>query len=293
MDDLAKLGVLALIVTLIAVGCYFIYSQVTFEGNLVIDSYKAKLTTDGTLVETFQYNVKAGHQYHMLYRYWDSTVTYDTSFSNIPYIRVIDVSCSFVPYIKDYKGTVTLFKTDNVDNQKNYIEYKAYNNEVGCYNPNYFEKGIYSIQITYNIVPPVEYDNEWYHLNLKLADDHNTYKKVEIEIEDTEGNIGEIFTHPSMDVTKTEAAYLIRGTSPNDVLLEIEYLSKNISFGIQSYQPNIYEKTISSNSRYRSTESTISMINSSLLIICFGFGFILCGLYFFFGREKNSLSLNT
>ena len=49
------------------------------------------------------------------------------------------------------------------------IELSAGANEVGIYNPNYFQAVHYSVGYTFIIHPPIEYDSSNAHLNLKLA----------------------------------------------------------------------------------------------------------------------------
>jgi uncharacterized membrane protein len=55
-------------------------------------------------------------------------------------------------------------------------------NEAGCYAPGYFAAGRYTVKYIFNVYPPIEYDSEFAHLNLKLASVHLPYRNVAIDI---------------------------------------------------------------------------------------------------------------
>ena len=41
------------------------------------------------------------------------------------------------------------------------------NNEIGFYNSGYFPAGTYSAEYTFRIHPPIEYDTQYSHLNIR------------------------------------------------------------------------------------------------------------------------------
>ncbi|NTV00955.1 MAG: DUF2207 domain-containing protein, partial [Methanoregulaceae archaeon] len=57
-----------------------------FDGDLTVSSYDAVLNEDGTLSESYTYNVGSSGEYRMLYRIWESPVTLNSSTK--PYIRL-------------------------------------------------------------------------------------------------------------------------------------------------------------------------------------------------------------
>ena len=59
----------------------------------------------------------------------------------------------------------------------------AETNEVGIFRPEYYNQGKYSVEYTYLLHPPIEYDTTASHLNLKFAGaSHIAYRNVKITV---------------------------------------------------------------------------------------------------------------
>ena len=64
-----------------------------------------------------------------------------------------------------------------------FIGYLAERNEVGIFEPSYFSTGIYEVNYSYLLHPPLEYDTSSAHLNLKLVgDQHISFREVTIRV---------------------------------------------------------------------------------------------------------------
>jgi len=124
-------------------------------------------------------------------------------------------------------------------------------NEVGCYKQNSFSAGTYAIDYLFKIYPPLEYDERYCHLNLKLADEHLPYKTATVAIHDPNGFVYQIFPHSPMVVKQENGVWILTGTSNKDELLEVEMLLSpevmNVMEGFPRYVEGIEEKTISAN----------------------------------------------
>jgi uncharacterized membrane protein len=274
---------ISVFVTLIAVIGYFLINSNQFVGDLTVENYVVELSPDGTLIETYEYNVGSSGRYRMLYRYWEVPVVYDLDYGN-PHVEVTNVDCQFTPYMKDVYGNVETFNGGY--SNPYFIELKAYSNEIGCYNSNYFSKGKYDLKIDYKIYPIVNYDDEYFHLNFKLADEHIPYENVRIIIDDPEGDIVKLYTHPPMQITQNNNQYIVSGSSPSNTLLEFEIVSKNISYGHNRYVDNILEKTVNANNNYSLLYSIFSFLNYLLSALTLGFAIILMLIYYLRGKEK-------
>ena len=284
MREKGKLLLILVFVTIIVIFGFLVVDFFQNSGNLIVENYKVELSPDGNLTETYEFNVGVSGEYRMLYRDWDNDVTYNSNL-NSPHIEVTYVSCPFIPYVKDYRGDVEILSGSS--NYDSFIKSKAFNNEIGCYNPNYFNKGKYELKIDYKIIPPVEYDDEYYHINIKLTEEHITYKNVRIVINDPENDIFKLYTHPHMDITKSNSKYVITGSSPSNNLIEFEIVSKNIKYGYKSYEENILETTESANNYYDLGYSIFTILNYILLVLTFGFALILLFIYYLKGKEED------
>ena len=92
------------------------------------------------------------------------------------------------------------------------IEDLAEYDEVGIYNPSYYNAGKYTSQYTYVINPPLEYDATTTHLNLKFAGEtHIPYHNVKITI--PARKIDQVYAYPpSLHTQKTGDSYVITGS---------------------------------------------------------------------------------
>jgi len=106
----------------------------------------------------------------------------------------------------------------------NTISSLAYSNEVGSFKPDYYDPGRYTVQYTFDIHPPLEYDDDTGHLNLMFASEHIPYRSVIIVFEDSE-YIDALYPHPiSYKVSKEDNRIVVTGSSGEDELIEVEML---------------------------------------------------------------------
>ena len=153
----------------------------------------------------------------------------------------------------DYSGQV--YTSNDVDFMIiSTIRSLAYRNEAGAFNPNGYEPGEYTVKYLYQVRPPLEHDDDYSHLNLKLADDHVPYKKVRVEIENRE-YIERIYAHPpTLKRTEDRNYVIFTGDSAEDELLEFEFLMTTQALNqIEGYPAeidNIRERTVNANNRY-------------------------------------------
>jgi len=193
-----------------------------FEGDLVIADYRATLHENGTFVEAYTYEVKQGGNYRMLYRFWQDPLS--TQVLDVPHIQIVGMETppGTVGYIRDWSGKVTLFHDDNPAYTR-FVEGVAERNEVGIYNPAYFERGMYAVSYTYLLHPPIEHDDSIAHLNLRLVDRHIPYRHLEIQL--PARYAGEVFAHPpGLSVVREGDRVIITGSVAADEVLGVETL---------------------------------------------------------------------
>ena len=267
-------------------GLYFAYFKdlrLIFH-DLTAD-YTAELTIDEQLYlkERYIYRVKKSDKYRMLFRYWKAPLTYKEDL-NQPYIKVVSVKSEYPWYIKDYKGHIYSSIEDSAS--KSLVLSKAYQNEIGLVNPDYFTLGFYDLNIEYLIFPPVEADQNFIHLNLKLAEKHIPYTNIKILINDPFKRILEIFPHiPDYTIQKTENRWIIEGKAKENGLVEIEILVRKFDLsGFYRNYPDVYKLTIQANKNPLKTFFEIVKIFFSFLTVTFPvFLFVF---YHKFGKEK-------
>ncbi len=263
--------------------------------DVAIDRYDATFYLNGTLVENYTYNVKESDKYRMLYRVWDAPLSMvELDQPSIQYLSRSNSSFSnLVFYLKDYQG-ITWIEDQRerayLTELQNEIQALAYKNEIGFYKPGMYDAGKYYMSYTFKIRPPIEYDDTVCHLNLKLADEHITYKKVNIIIEGAD-NIVRIYAHPpSLSVTRRENKIIFQGSIEKNKLLEIEMLLRrdvlNILDGFPKRFDDVSAQTIQTNDiylfQYYLAQSLLQI--SRILAIASPFIFVL--IYLLYGKEK-------
>jgi len=217
--------------------------QISLDSEVLVEDYNAVLYLNGTLIEEFTYRLNQGG-YRFLYRNWEAPVSLQEHDS--PFIQPVNIigPSGTMCYIKDNAGEVTLFgESDYSIFNKVDIQTEAYDNEVGCFKPDYYNVGSYRVKFIYKLHPPIEYDEEYSHLNLKLASEHVPYSNVRITLEDAE-LIDTVYPHPNtLNLLDNGDQIIITGSSPKDQLLEIELiLDKNvldILQGFPAYTENV------------------------------------------------------
>lgn len=279
MDE-KKLIIVLFSLTLVAALVFYLIPEVIPEGDLTVESYTAILHEDGTLTERYVYNVKTPLKYRMLYRIWDDNLTFYSTES--PHIEFLGVKGpeGAIGYAKDYKGSVSAGEDEWL------IASLAEKNEAGVYNKTYFDRGTYAVELTFRIYPRIEYDEEIFHLNLKLADEHVPYKNF-VFIMPSEG-IANIYPHPpDMKVNEAGDLVTISGSADKNELVEIEFLMKEGTFkGYMIRTENVRERTEEANAQYYRDYNIRKAVRYSSASFAFALPFLFVAIYFFFGKEK-------
>jgi len=299
LSETKQVIILVVIVTLIGLAGLFLAGIIPDPanacgpgdcGDVYVDSYRADLYLNGTLLENFVYEIKESGKYRMLYRTWkDAPLSKEKL--DTPYIEPVSISSppGTIPYARDRNGQVYIFS--NADSPyTNEISYLAEYNEAGGYREERFDAGIYGISYVFKVHPPLECDQESCHLNLKLADEHLPYKHVTITVHDPDGLITQVFAHPVMDAEKKGDTWVITGESPKDSLLEIEMLLKpavlSVLEGFPGSVHDVRGKTLSANSKYSIMSGIFSGMYYALVAMVFLFPVLLVFIYRKYGTEK-------
>jgi len=260
------------------------YLPSILAGDVVVKEYHAKFYLNGTLIEDYVYEVKEPDKYRMLYRVWDAPVS--LSKLDQPYIEVLDVRPpkGSVGYVKDYKGRV--WAPSNIEEIRGLAEL----NEVGCFNPDKFDAGVYEVRYVFRVHPPVECDGKLCHINLKLADKHLPYLNVALALEDN-GLIEEVYPHPPSLKIARDGWTEVKGSSWGDELLEVELLLKpdvlKTLDGFIIEVDDVKSITVQANVSYQIQYLLAEGLMSLVRILVAAFPFILLFLYIRHGREKS------
>ena len=291
MREEQKLFFYLVIVFFIGILGVYVYKYVDIRvllSSLVID-YKADITISDNLKlkELYTYHVKDGNKYTMLFRYWKVPLTYDRELVD-PYIKAEKVySKDGITYLKDFMDNVFLFGSNDrfiISRVKS----KAYTNEVGIINLDYFKEGYYNLNVEYTLFPPVQVDKEYLHLNLSLASkEHKPYKSVEIRIYDPKNLILDIYPHmPDFSVDKTDYGYYIKGKSINDIV-EIEFLMRKAPISpFEKPDFDILQKTEDANYNYSLWVMFVKLMKFLVVILLILSPAFVYYIYQKYGKEK-------
>ena len=289
MAETKQITILVLITLLIGSTTLLLLPKgpVIFEGDLVVDNYEVTFLSDGTLTERYTFDVKNSGQYRMLFRYWDDVLSFEKV--GRPYIEFVGVEypTGTIGYAKDYVGNVRVYGNESYEYT---IDSLAYTNEVGAYNPSYYNKGKYTIEIKYILHPPIQYDNEVSHLNLKLQREHIPIKKFMITL--PKEYIVKVYPRPpTLKISEDQDNIFISGASPENELLEIELLLKpeyvNLINGFPEKIDGVRQKTEMGNLLYTVPfyfSRVIYLLTSLLLILV---PLIFLYIYYRHGKEKS------
>jgi len=222
MNERNQIRILLIITLGLALAINIAPSLDSFEGDAVVSDYSAVFYSDGTLEETFTYKINVEGK-RFLFRFWEDRL----SMTQIPnaHIMLVDIEApqGTIRYVKTYSGQLSSFDDSNADIHYQ-IDQLAYNNEAGAFKPDGYEIGEYTVKYTYLVKPPLEYDDEYAHLNLKLATEHLPYKKVRVAFENS-GYILNSYPHPPTLRRTTDGNMIVfTGSSGEDELLEFEFL---------------------------------------------------------------------
>ncbi|MCK8518558.1 DUF2207 domain-containing protein [Methanoculleus sp. 7T] len=261
-----------------------------FRGNLDVQNYDAVFFENGTLIERYTYDVRSAGEYRMLYRYWNTPLTFGAV--DRPHIEFLGMTAppGTVGYVKDSWGEVRTASGAATPSDIATIRSLAFDNEVGLFKSGYFAPGTYTVEYRYRVRPPVEYDNQWAHLNLKLVDEHVPYRNLRITLPFA-GVIEEVYTHPpTLEIERTAEAVVITGSAPQDDALNVELVldpgfTQNVG-GFPSYVPDVRQKTADANRWPPIFYGAASVLYGLAIILVLATPFILLGVYLRYGREK-------
>jgi uncharacterized membrane protein len=267
------------------------YIPSAFEGDIIVDRYVATYLTDGTLIEEYSYEIKKSNQYRMLYRIWEAPLLQGKL--EQPYIEFLNSSSKkeMILYMKNFLGSTKVSEPyRNQTRTINTIKSLAELNEVGGFRSQRFDSGEYTINYVFKIHPPIEYDEEICHVNIKLANQHVKYRNVTLIIEDV-GYIEEIYSHPpTLQMFREENKIIFRGSSEQDELLEIEMLLKNdimnVLDGFPSRSDNVRDRTVQANIQYSAQYYGATALWQGTRIFSMILPFLFVLLYIAYGREK-------
>lgn len=252
MNERNQIGLLLIITLGLALAVNIVPLLYSFEGDAVVSDYSAVFYSNGTLEETFTYKINVEGK-RFLFRFWEDRL----SMTQIPsaHIMLVDIEApqGTIRYVKTYTGQLSSFDDSNADILFQ-IDQLAYNNEAGAFKPGGYEIGEYTVKYTYLVKPPLEYDDEYAHLNLKLATEHLPYKKVRVAFENP-GYILNSYPHPPTLRRTTEGNMIVfTGSSGEDELLEFEFLMTKDALtaldGVERRVENVKGLTVDANRWY-------------------------------------------
>ncbi|WP_292392551.1 DUF2207 domain-containing protein [Methanoculleus sp. UBA303] len=195
-----------------------------------------------------------------------------------------------VGYVKDSGGEVRTAAGTASPEDLAVIRDLALENEVGLFNPGYFTPGTYTVEYRYRVRPPVEYDNQWAHLNLKLVDEHVPYRDLRITLPFA-GDIEEVYTHPpTLNVERTADAVVITGSASQDDALNVEMVlnpafTKKVG-GFGTFVPDVRQKAADANRWPAILYGAASILYDLATLLVLAMPFVLLGVYLRYGREK-------
>lgn len=150
MNEKRQLAILLLAVLVIGSAGVLLAAAPTRLGDVYVDQYRADLYLNGTLHETYQYKIEASGTYRMLYRVWDAPLAGATI--GEPSVEPVSIHPppGTIPYTKDYQGDVKLLAAAPPASASE-IRDLALQNEAGCYYPDRFEAGEYTIDYVFRL----------------------------------------------------------------------------------------------------------------------------------------------
>ncbi|ABN58385.1 MULTISPECIES: DUF2207 domain-containing protein [Methanoculleus] len=261
-----------------------------FRGNLEVEQYEAVFCENGTLVERYTYDVRAAGEYRMLFRYWDAPLAF--SAIDRPHIEFAGMAAppGTIGYVKDHWGEVRPAAGSPTTSDIAAIRNLAFDSEVGLYNPDYFAPGTYTVEYRYIVRPPIEYDEEWAHLNLKLVDEHVSFRNLRVTLPFA-GQIEEVYTHPpTLEVERTAESVVVTGAAPQDDALNIEMVLDPAFMeeidGFPGYVPDVRQQAADANRWPPILYAAAKILYGLATVLVLAMPFILLGVYLRYGREK-------
>jgi len=262
-----------------------------FAGGLEVEHYDAVFYENGTLIERYTYDVSAPGEYRMLFRYWDAPLSFHAI--DRPHIEFSGMTspAGTIGYVRDYRGEVRTVAGTAGSDEVGTIQNLALDNEVGIFNPDYFAPGTYTVEYSYVLRPPVEYDREWAHLNLKLLDEHVPFRDIRVTLPFA-GMIEEVYTHPpTLAVERTGEAVVITGNAPENDAMNIEMiLDPAFMEGIScfpTYVSDVRQQAADANRWPPILYGAAGVLHVLGNVLVLLMPFIFLGVYLRYGREKS------
>jgi uncharacterized membrane protein len=293
IKPLVKVIIISLVIGILALLLLWVINPGGSDRRLAVDEYRATLSEDGKLVENYTYDVGVANKYHMLYRYWE--VPLSSTPLPIPSVQLLDLIPpeGKIGYMKDNRGDFTTYGEKPDVSTVNEMKYRANNNEVGVFSYSYLMRGKYTVDFTFQLHPPIEYDNQWTHLNLKLAgSDHVSYGHVRIIVPATYADHMYVYP-PSLVTEKNGDTVEITGSVAGNENLAVEFLIPNTAAdklravsGKAVHQDYISDLTTSAHLWYSIPYTLAYFLKYSGMAAVLATPFLLVFLYLRFGREK-------
>ena len=242
------------------------------KGDAFVTQYTAVFHADGLLEETFTYKLNVGNEKNII-RYWEAPLS--TNDLGYPQIQLLNIS------VPDHTYWYLVDNTGSVHNPNMRARIIIRFNAPGEYTVKYWSK----------VIPLLEYDNEYVHLNLKLASEHIPYENVRIEIENL-GNIEQLYPHPpTLQQSTDKNWYIFTGSLAEDELLEFGFLMTTHALshidGYLSHETDVKSKTVDSNNRLNSGYFFASGLYWINKLATFLLPLGLYGLWMMYGRERD------
>ena len=156
------------------------------DDDVLVEEYEAVFFPDGRLTEEYRYVIKA-NRFRFLFRVWEGPLS--TEPYNDPYIEPVEIEApaGAISYFRDVSGSV--YVEEPYSNEREIVDSisaLAEMNEAGAYKHDRYGTGSWSVRYVFVIHPPLEFDDDLVHLNLKLASKHIEYREVRVIFEDEE-----------------------------------------------------------------------------------------------------------
>jgi hypothetical protein len=192
---------------------------------LSVDSYQVDYAFNGSLLEHYVYRVELPGRYRMLFRSFDAPLVFAPVES--PHIELVGIQPldGAIGYARDASGTVRLSDPGADPATTSFVASEAGVNEVGLVDIRFFSSGTYDAWYSYVVRPPIEYDDSFVHVNLKLAGQgqHVPYSSIRITV--PADDVSEVFTYPpSLQQTREGDRIVITGSAGQDENVGIELL---------------------------------------------------------------------